>query len=219
MACRSDDTLLLWVIVRRSLCLLGSVLFCWGMSGCSTRKGEGVDPSKLTPSEWVSLGKPGRSHLLLGVFVGTWDVVITSRSAPQAPPDISTGTSISSWALGGRFVREDFKGSGASESYQGVGFLGFDSGARLFTSVWMDSLNTSMAVSRGRYNLDTHTFHFIGAVYDPLAGREREIKTQIKIVSPDQYEVSMLNSSPKGETFTSFQMVYRRKNGAIHEKK
>ena len=176
-----------------------------------------MDPSKLTPSEWVSLSKPGRSHRLLGVFVGTWDVVITSRNKPEAPPDISSGASSSSWALGGRFVREDFKGSAASESYQGVCFLGFDTGARLFISVWMDSLNTSVAVARGRFNLDTNTFHFTGTVYDPLLGRERETKTQIKIVSPDQYEVSMLDTSPKGETFTSFQMVYRRNTGKIHK--
>lgn len=188
-----------------------AVLVAAGSLGCSAQREAGVSPSTLTPADWISLSKPGVPHQLLGSFVGTWDVTISSRSAPDVPPEVSKGVSNISWLLGGRFVREDFKGSVAGEKYEGVGFLGFDNGARLFSAVWMDSLNTSVALSKGRFNEKNSTFQFTGEIYDPLLGRTKTNEMQIKLISSSHYEVSMIDVTPRGERFKALTMVYRKK--------
>lgn len=184
------------------------VLLC---SGCLSRRGslfvDGINPRDLSPQDWLALGKPGPSHKILNALVGEWSVEITSLSAPSAVPDRSTGSSHTSWILGDRFLEERFQGDG----YEGLGMIGYDRGARLFTTIWMDSLTTATAVSRGEFSPVTNTFDLYGEVYDPLLGRPKETHTQIMIISPNQYEVRMLDAAPNGERFNPLKLVYRRK--------
>ncbi len=180
-------------------------------SGCLSRRGslyvEGIHPRDLTPEDWLALGKPGPSHKILNGLVGDWDVEITSLSAPSAVPDRSKGSSHTSWILGDRFLEERFHGEG----YEGLGLMGYDRGAKLFSTMWMDSLTTAMAVSRGEFSPATNIFDLYGEVYDPLLGRPKETHTQIAIVSPNEYEVRMLDAAPNGERFYTLKLVYRRK--------
>lgn len=182
------------------------------VSGCAARgKTDGVSPEHLTPNDWVSLGKPGSFHQILDGFVGTWDVHVSSWSDPKANPDVSVALSRSKWILGNRFLEERFDGSMAGQYYKGRGIMGYDAGARLFTSIWIDSLNTSMAISKGKFSPDSKTFELVGEVYDPLMGRMKETYTEIRLVSNDEYEINMIDNAPNGRKFRSLSLVYRRK--------
>jgi hypothetical protein len=182
------------------------------VSGCAARaKTDGVSPDSLTPLDWVSLSKPSSSHQLLDMFAGTWDVQVSSWSDPKASPDISSGLSRSKWILGNRFLEERFEGSAGGQYYKGRGIMGYDGGARVFTSVWMDSLNTSMAISKGTFSPESKTFELLGEVYDPLMGRTKETHTEIRLVSNDEYEINMIDTAPNGRKFRSLSLVYRRK--------
>jgi hypothetical protein len=176
--------------------------------GCGAPRG--VQPSELSPAGWVALAKPGEAHELLDMFVGTWDVTVSSSSGPLSPADTSHGTSRSSWILGSRFVEERFEGAVSGSPYQGLGLIGYDSGARQYTTVWLDSLSTALAVSRGRYDSARNSFELQGEVYDPLLGREKSTKTRIDIESRDLYHVSMLESLPDGREYAALRISYRR---------
>ena len=99
----------------------------------------------------------------------------------------------------------------AGQYYKGRGIMGYDAGARLFTSIWIDSLNTSMAISKGKFSPDSKTFELVGEVYDPLMGRMKETYTEIRLVSNDEYEINMIDNAPNGRKFRSLSLVYRRK--------
>lgn len=181
-------------------------------AGCSLRgSDDGVRPEGLTPLEWASLSKPGASHQLLDVFAGAWDVKITFWSGPKAGPQDSRGTSLLTWILGNRFLKEDFSGDVLGEGYQGLGLMGYDAASRRFTTVWLDSLNTAMAVQKGKYLPDTNSFELAGEVYDPLLGRSKTTRTQIHISSPDSYTVTMTDTDPSGRDFKSLEIVYTRR--------
>lgn len=182
------------------------------LGGCAMHRGEsGVRPEDLTPAEWVALSKPGASHRLLETFAGNWDVRIRFWSSPSAEPQDSYGTSTLSWILGDRFLKEDFQGDVLGDSYQGLGLMGYDAAARRFMTVWLDSLNTVIAVQQGNFSPDTSTFELHGEVYDPLLGRNKTTRSEIRILSPDQYSVTMTDMAPSGPDFKSLEIVYSRR--------
>jgi hypothetical protein len=191
--------------------VLGAVVVA-ASAGCSLRgPNDGVRPEGLTPLEWASLSKPGASHQLLDVFAGAWDVKITFWSDPKAAPQDSHGSSQLTWILGDRFLKEDFSGDVLGEGYQGLGLMGYDAASRRFTTVWLDSLNTAIAVQKGSYLPDSNSFELTGEVYDPLLGRTKTTQTQIHITSKDTYTVTMIDTAPNGREFKSLEIVYTRR--------
>jgi hypothetical protein len=171
---------------------------------------DGVSAVGLTPGEWVALSKPGPSHKLLASFVGDWDVTVTFWSNPEASGESSSGKSKISWILGDRFLQEQFSGTVGGGEYQGLGIMGYDNGSRAFKTVWVDSLNTALTTSSGRYQPDTSTFLFESQLYDPLASGVKTIQSQLQVNSPNSYTFTMTDTSPEGKRFTSLEMRYRR---------
>ena len=192
------------------LIALSAVVWC---AGCAPRSLEdmlGVKPRNLTAEQFAVLSQPGASHEVLTTFVGEWNVDVLSRSSPDANPERSSARSSSSWILGYRYVREKYKSLEMGPRYEGLGFLGYDAGAHVYSSVWMDSLNTSIATSRGVFNAETGTFALKGEVYDPLLGRMKETRTLMQILSADSYKVTMVDRTARGEDFISLELTYNR---------
>ena len=182
------------------------------LTGCSLGGDDGVRPESLTPTEWFSLSKPGASHKLLDVFAGDWDVKIRFWSAPSAAPEDSHGTSRLTWILGDRFLQEEFQGDVLGEQYQGLGLMGYDAAARRFMTVWLDSLNTAIAYQHGKYFEEQNRFELSGEVYDPLLGRTKTTRSEIQVVSPNEYTVTMIDTSPSGASFKSLEITYVRRS-------
>ena len=190
-----------------------AVVLALALSSCAPRNMAdvlGVQPRHLSPEEWAALNQPGNQHERLSSFVGEWDVDVVSWRDPDSNPERSTARSSSTWILGYRYVREKFVGLEKGPRYEGLGFLGYDAGAKLFSMVWMDSLNTSIATSKGLLDPATATFDFRGEIYDPLQGKTKETRTFIRILSKDSYKVSMVDRSARGKEFKSLEMTYRR---------
>jgi hypothetical protein len=74
----------------------------------------------------------------------------------------------------------------------------------------MDSLNTSIATSKGVFNPETGTFAMKGEIYDPLLGRMKETRTLIQILSADSYKVTMVDRTARGKDFISLELTYNR---------
>jgi hypothetical protein len=194
---------------------LGLVLVCallQGIIGCSGRTSERpVSAVGLTPTEWASLSRPGPSHKVLAPFVGEWNVRMTFWSSPSSKPEISTGTSSISWILGERFVQEKFSGSAGGDAFEGMGIMGYDNASRVFKTMWVDSLNTAMAMASGKFFAERNAFELTSQLYDPLLSREKTVRSTIHFTSNDSYIFSMIDESPEGKEFKSLEMEYTRK--------
>jgi hypothetical protein len=200
----------LWV---SRLVACGLILSC---VACAPRNLEdmlGIKPRNLTPEQFAELSRPGASHEVLKTFVGEWNVAVVSWGSPDANPERSTARSSINWILGYRYLREKYKSLEMGPRYEGLGFLGYDAGAQVYSSVWMDSLNTSIATSKGVFNPETAAFAMKGEVYDPLLGRMKETRTLMQILSPDSYKVTMVDRTARGEDFKSLELTYTRLRG------
>lgn len=198
---------------KRALARVCLGTLCILVAGCAPRSLEemlGVKPRNLTVEEFAAINQPGTSHQLLTSFVGDWTVDVISWASPDANPERSSARSSADWILGYRYVREKYKSLAMGPRYEGLGFLGYDAGARVYTSVWMDSLNTSISTSKGIYNPETATFALRGEVYDPLLGRPKETRTLIQILSKDSYKVTLVDRTARGKDFKSLELTYTR---------
>jgi len=185
--------------------------------GSGARKGgtpepeNGIKPEKLSPAEWSALGRPSPSHQLLDLFVGTWNVTFSSKDDKGTVVD-SKGISKTSWILGKRFLREDFEGEVFGDRFQGMGLMGYDNGARRFTSVWIDSQSTTMAVSYGKYFEEANRFEFEGEVYDPTLGAMKKVRSQLQMRSSNEYVFTMFNTGAGGRETEFLTISYRRRS-------
>jgi hypothetical protein len=206
-------------VIRLSICAV--TLF--SHLGCSFQTSvvqpEPVSASELNPVSWVALGKPGPSHRLLNMFVGSWNTRTTmfggdveQQTGVTSPTSSSThlGKAKISWILGNRFVKEEFEGEMSGISFQGIGMMGYDNGARRFTNLWIDSLSTAMVHAKGRYFAEENRFEFNGTVYDPLVSKERNVRTTIEIISPKEYIVSTFEPNPKGTEMKTLEIRYEK---------
>jgi hypothetical protein len=170
------------------------------------------EPAKVeSPAEWVAMSKPGESHRLMDSFVGTWNVTMKFWSSPQSAPEQSSGVSESRWILGKRFIQESFKGKVGGQDFEGIGLFGFDNGRRRFDTLWLDSLNTSVARSSGAFDPENQIYSFEGQVYDPVLGRDKATKTTIRFLSPTRYVLTMFDHNPVYGDYKSLEMEYVRR--------
>jgi hypothetical protein len=183
--------------------------------GCAVREPDAlvdsVRLSSLSVDQWIALGQPAEEHKMLDVFVGEWDVTISSRPTISAKPELSAGQSQMAWILDGRFVEERFSGEIAGKAYEGRGHLGFDNTTRRYFSLWIESLSTAPTLSWGRYNPDEHSFSFVAEVYDPMRGGMKRSYSRIIVHSQNLFTQSMVERSPQGEEFEAFELIYRRR--------
>ena len=194
---------------------LNFVLVCvlvQSLAGCIGRASERpVSAVGLTPTEWASLSRPGPSHKVLAPFVGEWDVRMTFWSSPGSKPETSQGVSSISWILGERFVQEKFTGTAGGDPFEGMGVMGYDNASRVFNTIWVDSLNTTMAMASGKFFAEGNIFELTSKLYDPLLSREKTVRSTIQFTSNDSYIFSMIDESPEGKEFKSLEMAYSRK--------
>jgi hypothetical protein len=196
--------------------LLVSLLLSSTLSiGCSLTSSagnvEGVNPDSLSEREWMALSKPGPSHRLLELFVGSWDAKLSFRSAPGGTAEVSRGQSTISWILGERFIKEEFDGEALGERFRGMSITGYDNAARRFSNVWIDSLNTALSTSYGKYIPEENRFDFVGEVYDPLRGGMKSTRSTMRIVSTNRYEFVMYDTAPNGLEYPALEIEYSRR--------
>jgi hypothetical protein len=184
------------------------------LCGCSPQSpaslANAVRPEELAGKDWIGLGQPGEEHRELERFIGEWKVRISSRGSPTQEPMVSEGQSRISWVLGDRFVEEHFSGVIAGERYTGRGFFGYENATRRYVNVWLESLATGVTLAYGVYGPKEGAFQFEGSVYDPLIGGLKAVVTRITFTSKDAFTMAMIEQTPTGQDFVSFELVYQR---------
>lgn len=154
-------------------------------------------------------GTPGAGHEVLKSFEGEWTVTSKSWMKPGDKPQQSAGTSSFSWVLGGRFLKQDFKGNWGGEDFTGLGYVGYDNVKKEYVSAWMDSMSTGIAQAKGQYDAATKTITDQGSFSCPIKGTVN-FRSEWKILDKDKFSFSMYMPDPSGKEFRSMEMLYKR---------
>jgi len=160
---------------------------------------------------WKKMHQPGEHHAHLKPMAGHWNVTSRWRMSPEQPWDESKGTADFSWIMGGRFlVQKVHNAEMMGEPFEGLGFMGYDALRKQYTSVWIDNMTTSTAMSTGSCDDSGKVLTMIGEGIDPMTGQTKEEKAVHKIINNDKHMFEMYNTGPDGKEFVSLEVVYTR---------
>jgi hypothetical protein len=141
---------------------------------------------------WEKASKPGQPHQQLATMAGQWNVKQTMWMDPKTPPMVQTGSATNTLALGGRHLRQDYRGQWMNQPFEGVGYTGYDNVTGKYYSSWVDSGSTGLFVAYGDYDAGTRTYTFRGEMADAAAGGAKvPIRDVLRIVDNDHHVFEM----------------------------
>jgi hypothetical protein len=162
--------------------------------------GGGADMAAMM-KEWEKWSAPCPMHKHLEKLVGTWNAVTKMSMDPSAPAVESKGVATNTLIMGGRWLRQDYKGEMMGMPFEGVGMLGYDNFKKQFIGSWIDNASTMMMHSMGTANESGTEFNLSGTMDEPITGeRDKKFRHAWKIASADSHTFEAYDNIPgKGE--------------------
>ncbi len=108
-------------------------------------------PDETKQTDFAAMSAPTANHERLTPFVGKFRAEVKIWMGP-GDPNVSTGTMTNTFALGGRFLRQEYKGDpndGPFPSFEGHGYWGFNKATGKYEGFWIDNASTIMQVDAG----------------------------------------------------------------------
>ena len=108
-------------------------------------------PEEPKQPDFAAMSAPTSDHNRLTPFVGTFRAEVKIWMGP-GDPNISTGMMTNTFELGGRFLRQEYKGDpndGPFPSFEGHGYWGFNKATGKYEGFWIDNASTIMQVDAG----------------------------------------------------------------------
>lgn len=174
-------------------------------------------PAKLDPKmeemmkKAEAAGAPGDAHKALEPLIGNWTAEVKCWMSPEAPPMVSKATSKTSWAMNGRFVKEEFKGEMMGKPFNGMSLTGYDNMKQKYTTIWVDDMSTGMVLSEGTAENNDKVLTFMGKMDCPATGeKDMPMKQVIRILSPTKHVFEMHDMS-KGGGAKTMEITYTKK--------
>jgi hypothetical protein len=175
---------------------------------------ENVRNATPTPEEvqaaWIKASIPGPEHSLLQAIQGKFKAEVKVWPMPNKPPEVSTGTVKYTPILGGRFLREDFRGESGGAIFEGIGIMGYDRVAEQYVSYWIDSMNTAVSSSKGKFDPETRTLTWYGTREDPVTRAKLPVKSMMTLGSGKEHTFEMFDRGFEGEWVKSMEIRYRK---------
>ena len=162
--------------------------------------------------QWAEMAAPSTGHARLGDFAGTWEA--ESKMWPAGPagePTVSKGKTVSTWELGGRFLRQEATGEMMGQQVTGIGYTGYDNYAGRYFNFWIDNTSTAMYTASGVFDPSGKVLTLYGKMSDVLSGvHEKDVKYVLRLVSKDEYQFEMHDLSLAEGSTKVMEAVYRR---------
>lgn len=180
-----------------------------------------ADKGAAQPSEaemmkaWMEANTTGENHRLLQRGVGTWNAKGKFWMSPEAPPTESTGTSVCTSLMDGRFTKIEYTGDPSEHmpGWTGLGYYGYNNGTGKFESFWMDSMSTGMMTQTGTYNAAKKEFNWTGTWTDPLTKETVKTRSVEKFPNDNTMILEMYETRPGKSEFKNLEIAYSRTGG------
>jgi hypothetical protein len=171
----------------------------------------GEGPENEMMGKWVAAGTPGEFHKKLDAFVGNWKGVSKFWMDPSQEPEASEATMTVTWILGGRFLKQEYKGEVMGQPFEGLGLWGYDNLKKKYTASWADNMTTAIMSELGTCDASGKTFTLIGSHDDPMTGKAVAVKSITRIINKDKHVLEMYEPGPDGKMFKNLEITYTRK--------
>ena len=158
------------------------------------------------------MAAPGPEHERLKPFLGTFKAIVSIWMGP-GDPMVSTGSMTNTLALGGRFMKQDYKGDpdpGPTPfaNFEGNGYWGFNKNTQQYEGFWIDTASTVMQHESGTVDERGKVWTLAGEI----VGTDGETTTKrsvITLVDDDQHHIEMFFTKDDQE-FKGMEIQYSR---------
>ena len=193
---------------RPSVRLLGAALV---LGSAAMLPAQDSANEKAMMEAWQKAATPGESHKKLEALVGTFDAKVRSTIDPSKPPEDSTGTSVNTWVLGGRYVQQEFDGSFMGEPFNGIGYTGYDNVQKKYLSVWMDTAGTGMMWMTAAADKTGKTISGSARIWDPMTQKPATVESKLTVTDNDHHTFELWGKAPNGRQIKLMEIQYTRK--------
>jgi hypothetical protein len=163
--------------------------------------------------KWTEVSTPGDPQKKLEDLAGTWDTETKVwMQGPGSEPNVTKGSSVNSWVLGGRFLRQEYKGEMMGQPFEGIGYTGYDNYNKRYVSFWIDNSTTQMSTMSGTVDKSGKVFTLYGTMDEWMTGENgKAVKYVTRIINRDK-NVFEVHDLTLGEPNTKMmEITYTRK--------
>ena len=163
--------------------------------------------------QMMKYGTPGKSHEFLKMYVGAWDVDITTWQAPGAPPMMSKGSMDNEVIFDGRYVKCDFRGEMSGMKFGGLEVIGYDLFKNMYTTFWIDSWSTSFVVTTGTLDGTGKILTETGLFPDMMTDGKtmQKVKNVTTFLADGKYRFEMFMVDPDGKETKGMELLCTRR--------
>lgn len=167
-------------------------------------------------SRWLTVAQPGDMHQHLESLVGDWQAHIRLwLPGADTPSEDSGARATYRWALDGHWLRQELSGQLFLQSFQGMGFTGYDNFREQFVTLWMDNASTAAKVSHGEFDAEQRRWVYHGEVDDPLSDRRAmQVRYELDIIDRDHHRFRAFEITGDGGERPLMQVDYSRISGS-----
>jgi len=158
------------------------------------------------------MGSVVDAHKKLEPFVGTFKAQVKLWMGP-GEPQVSTGAITNSLDLDGRFLKQVYRGDqtdGPFPSFEGRGFLGYNTVDRKYEGFWIDNASTVMQIEAGDVDESGTVWTMHGEMTDPQSGRRMKKRSVITLKDNDHHSMAMFFAASDGTEMKGMEIHYER---------
>lgn len=195
---------------------VGSIVFAQQAENETTAQ----PPMQLPPGwtmedmqKYAVAGTPGEMHKHLAAGIGEWDCKTSMWMAPDTEPMQSTGKTVVTPMMDGRFIKCEITGEMPGMGpYLATGFYGYDNVAQTFVSSFIDNHSTGIMNGVGELSADGKTLTWNFTFHCPITGKPAVIREIETITGEDTKTLDMFGADPKsGKEFKMMSIEMTRK--------
>jgi len=156
-------------------------------------------PSPPTPKE------------LLAQLTGEWTVTMKIFAPDGNEASEAAGSVTKTAILGGTYIREDFKSEIGGNPFEGTGLFGYDTAAKQYRSVWVDSVTGSIMQSAGAFDFAAKTITLVGEGIDAASGDAKKFRLVLRITGKDTHVSEVYNLDASDKATKVVEIAHQRK--------
>ena len=142
---------------------------------------------------------PGAPHAMLAKLAGEWTATVKFQMDPSQPWQTSTGTSVVTVLMDGRYIQESNTSVMMGQPFSGMGVTGYDNVSGKYVSTWIDNMGTGIMTSVGTADASGKVITWIGTMNDPVTGKPAKSRMVTTMTDKDHHIFEMFGVPPGGK--------------------
>ncbi|WP_443946857.1 DUF1579 domain-containing protein [Pedobacter sp. AW1-32] len=155
------------------------------------------------------------AHRTLQILIGYWQGTCKTWFEPDVLVDEAKIQATVTSLLGKRFISIDYDSTLEEKPFEGKMIVGFDLPYSRFIISWMDSFHMGSQIMMAEGGATQNGFSVLGSYGSPEYDSVWGWRTELSIVSNDEFFLTAYNITPEGEEAKATEAHYKRVSNEV----